>query len=473
MRFAANGFYVESYDKCCNCGVLLYRRDAAIERDKGGLVCGEWCLQWAENGAQDVAASSGAVDRSTYRGKTDVVDLKILDGNLASICRDMGVTVMRTAYSPIFSESLDFTCGLFDASGAMIAVGDFCPSMIGGMPLIVQAIVDEYPVETLEEGDVIVHNDPYRGGMHTPEHTFLKPIFRQGALVGFAGAIGHIGEIGGMVPGSFFAEATEAFSEGLRIPPVRIKRAGQDCPDVWKMMLANVRTPRANYGDYRALIAAVDLGERRLLELVERYGATGFAGAAADLLDYSEARMRAEIADIPDGRYAFEDMMEDDGVEARALPIKTAVHVGGNEAVVDFNGTAPQARGPMNTPLSVPQAAAFNAFLQITDFTIPRMPAASGRSACWFRLAACSMWSFPPRRSAAIRSVIRGSSIRCWERWRRRCRTGCRPLMAAPGRTSCLAGPIRVPASTTPPTICTRWAGADATAPTATMLSPA
>ncbi|MEQ8296705.1 MAG: hydantoinase B/oxoprolinase family protein [Nitratireductor sp.] len=372
MRFAANGFYVESYDKCCNCGVLLYRRDAAIERDKGGLVCGEWCLQWAENGAQDVAASSGAVDRATYRGKTDVVDLKILDGNLASICRDMGVTVMRTAYSPIFSESLDFTCGLFDASGAMIAVGDFCPSMIGGMPLIVQAIVDEYPVETLEEGDVIVHNDPYRGGMHTPEHTFLKPIFRQGALVGFAGAIGHIGEIGGMVPGSFFAEATEAFSEGLRIPPVRIKRAGQDCPDVWKMMLANVRTPRANYGDYRALIAAVDLGERRLLELVERYGATGFAGAAADLLDYSEARMRAEIADIPDGRYAFEDMMEDDGVEARALPIRTAVHVGGNEAVVDFNGTAPQARGPMNTPLSVPQAAAFNAFLQITDFTIPK-----------------------------------------------------------------------------------------------------
>ncbi|MEQ9572832.1 MAG: hydantoinase B/oxoprolinase family protein, partial [Nitratireductor sp.] len=256
MRFAANGFYVESYDKCCNCGVLLYRRDAAIERDKGGLVCGEWCLQWAENGAQDVAASSGAADRASYRGKTDVVDLKILDGNLASICRDMGVTVMRTAYSPIFSESLDFTCGLFDASGAMIAVGDFCPSMIGGMPLIVQAIVDEYPVETLEEGDVIVHNDPYRGGMHTPEHTFLKPIFRQGALVGFAGAIGHIGEIGGMVPGSFFAEATEAFSEGLRIPPVRIKRAGQDCPDVWKMMLANVRTPRANYGDYRALIAA-------------------------------------------------------------------------------------------------------------------------------------------------------------------------------------------------------------------------
>lgn len=372
MRFAANGFYVDSYDKCCNCGTLLYHRDEAITCADGRLVCGDWCAQWMARDTEGGALAAPANDRTTYVGSTDVVDLKILDGNLASICRDMGVTVMRTAYSPIFSESLDFTCGLFDSTGSMIAVGDFCPSMIGGMPLIVQAIVDEFPVDTLQEGDVIVHNDPYRGGMHTPEHTFLKPIFHDGRLVGFAGAIGHIGEIGGMVPGSFYAEATEAFSEGLRIPPVRIKRAGEDCPDVWKMMLANVRTPRANYGDYRALIAAVDLGERRLLELVARYGADGFGRACSDLLDYSEARMRAEILEIPDGSYAFEDLMEDDGVVAAPLAIRTEVHVIGNETVVDFRGTAAQARGPMNTPLSVPQAASFNAFLQITDFTIPK-----------------------------------------------------------------------------------------------------
>jgi len=371
MRFSSNGFYVEDYGKCVNCGVLLYGRDE--ETAGNSKFCGAWCSQWA---SASPAARDGGMPlpdaKRTYAGATNVIDLKILDGNLASICRDMGVTVMRTAYSPIFSESLDFSCGLFDKNGDMIAVGDFCPSMIGGMPLIVKAIVEEFPDTAMGEGDVIVHNDPYRGGMHTPEHTFLKPIFLEGALVGFACAIGHIGEIGGMVPGSFFAEATEAFSEGLRIPPVRIRQAGNDCPDIWKLMLANVRTPRANYGDYRALIAAVDLGERRLLELVAKHGVAAYEVAATDLLDYSEARMRAEIADIPSGRYEFSDVMEDDGVLPDPLTIKVTVVVQGDEAIVDFHGTSPQTSGPMNTPLSVPQAASYNAFLQISDFTVPK-----------------------------------------------------------------------------------------------------
>lgn len=373
MRFSSNGFYVETYDKCANCGVLLYGR----ARDRGASsaksFCGDWCAAWSSAGDAERAEGLPLPNaRLSYAGGTSVVDLTILDGNLASICRDMGVTVMRTAYSPIFSESLDFTCGLFDRQGQMIAVGDFCPSMIGGMPLIVKAIVEEFPLAEMSEGDVIVHNDPYRGGMHTPEHTFLKPIFLDGTLVGFAAAIGHIGEIGGMVPGSFFAEATETFAEGLRIPPVKIKRAGRDCPDIWKMMLANVRTPRANYGDYRALIAAVDLGEQRLLDLIGRYGVTAYDEAVADLLDYSEARMRAEIAEIPNGRYGFEDVMEDDGVVAKRLVIRVCVFVRDSEAVVDFHGTSPQTRGPMNTPLSIPQAASYNAFLQISDFTIPK-----------------------------------------------------------------------------------------------------
>lgn len=366
MRFSGNGFYVETYDKCANCGVLLYG-------EGGRRFCGDWCTAWFS--AKDEERAGGLPlpnAKLSYAGRTSVVDLTILDGNLASICRDMGVTVMRTAYSPIFSESLDFTCGLFDRTGEMIAVGDFCPSMIGGMPLIVKAIVQEFPLEEMSEGDVIVHNDPYRGGMHTPEHTFLKPIFLAGALVGFAAAIGHIGEIGGMVPGSFFAEATETFAEGLRIPPVKIKRAGKDCPDIWKMMLANVRTPRANYGDYRALIAAVDLGEQRLLDLIGRYDVAPYEEAIADLLDYSEARMRAEIAEIPNGRYSFADVMEDDGVVAERLTIKVTVFVRDAEAIVDYHGTSPQTKGPMNTPLSIPQAASFNAFLQISDFTIPK-----------------------------------------------------------------------------------------------------
>ena len=174
----------------------------------------------------------------------DAVTLNIINGILVSICRDMGVTLMRTAYSTIFSESLDFTCGLALPTGELIATGDFCPSMIGGMPLLLRSCVAEIPLSTLGEGDVLVHNDPYRGGLHTPGHTFFKPVFVDGEVMGFSVSIGHVCEIGGMAPAGFAGEATEVFHEGLRVPPVRIIRGGEDVADVWRLLLANVRTPR-------------------------------------------------------------------------------------------------------------------------------------------------------------------------------------------------------------------------------------
>ena len=202
----------------------------------------------------------------------DMVSLNIVGGILVSICRDMGVTLMRTSYSTIFSESLDFTCGLALPSGELVATGDFCPSMIGGMPLLLRSCVNEIDINELEEGDVLLHNDPYRGGLHTPEHTIFKPVFVDGKAIGFAVAIGHVCEVGGMAPAGFAGEATEVFHEGLRVPPVKIKRAGKDVDDVWRLLLANVRTPRYNLGDFRALIAAVDLGERRMADVAKKYG---------------------------------------------------------------------------------------------------------------------------------------------------------------------------------------------------------
>nr|WP_245504190.1 hydantoinase B/oxoprolinase family protein [Lichenihabitans psoromatis] len=181
----------------------------------------------------------------------DMVSLNIVGGILVSICRDMGVTLMRTSYSTIFSESLDFTCGLALPTGELIATGDFCPSMIGGMPLLLRSCVQEIALDELEDGDVLVHNDPYRGGLHTPEHTFFKPVFVDKTLIGFAVSIGHVCEVGGMAPAGFAGEATEVFHEGLRVPPIKIKRAGKDVDDIWRLMLANVRTPRYNYGDFR------------------------------------------------------------------------------------------------------------------------------------------------------------------------------------------------------------------------------
>jgi N-methylhydantoinase B len=303
----------------------------------------------------------------------DPVAVNIMDSTMVSICREMGIVLMKTAYSTIFSEALDFTCGLANMDGDLMAVADYCPSQIGGLPHLVKSCLREIPVSEIEEGDVILHNDPYRGGLHTPEHTFFKPIFVEGELMGFAVAIGHIQEVGGMVPGGFCGEATEIFHEGIRVPPIKIKKRGKDSVEVWKLLLANVRTPRANYGDLCALIAAVDLGESRTVQVIEKYGKTLFRETIRDLLDYSERRMRAEIEAIPDGIYPFKDYIESDGVdEDRTYVIEVEVHKFGSEIVIDYAGSSIQAKGPINATLGVGTSAAYNAVLHMTDPSIPR-----------------------------------------------------------------------------------------------------
>ncbi|MBM3483075.1 MAG: hydantoinase B/oxoprolinase family protein [Alphaproteobacteria bacterium] len=302
----------------------------------------------------------------------DMVTMNIIDSAMVAICREMGVNVQKTAYSTIFSEAEDFTCALASPEGEMISVAEFCPAQIGGVPLLVRSMVREIGPNQINEGDVIVHNDPYRGGLHTPEHTMFKPIFVDGELMGFAVCIGHFVEVGGMVPGGFPGEATEIFHEGLRVPPVKIIKRGEDVPEVWKLLLANVRTPRGNYGDLRALISAVDLGERRLKELIGKYGKPTFRQTVSDLMDYSEARMRAEIKAFPDGHYEFEDFIEDDGIENKEYKIKVTMHIQGDEVVIDYTGSSPQAKGPINATLGVAWSASYNAMLNLTDPSIPK-----------------------------------------------------------------------------------------------------
>ena len=302
----------------------------------------------------------------------DMVTMNIIDSSMVSLCREMGISLMKTSYSTIFNEGLDFTCGLSDVSGDMIAVAEFCPAQIGGMPLLIKTCAQEIPLETLDEGDVIIHNDPYRGGLHTPEHTLFKPFYVDGELMGFVVCIGHIAEVGGMVPGGFAGEATEIFHEGLQIPPIKIMRRGVDVDEVWKLILANVRTPRYNYGDLRAMIGALDLGEQRIIELVRKYGKAVFTETCSDLMDYSERRMRSEIAVFPDGRYSFEDTVENDGIEDKPYLIHVDVFVQDDEVIVDFSGSAAQAKGPINATLGVTWSATYNAMFHLTDPTIPK-----------------------------------------------------------------------------------------------------
>ncbi len=303
---------------------------------------------------------------------TDFVTMNIIESSMISICREMGITLMKTSYSTIFNEALDFTCAIASPTGEMWAVAEFCPAQIGGMPLIIRSSLQEIPLSSIEPGDVIVHNDPYRGGLHTPEHTLFCPVFVGDELVAFTVAIGHVAEVGGMVPGGFPSEATEIFHEGIRVPPVKIKKRGEDVEEVWKLWLANVRTPRYNYGDMRALISGVEVGAQRLAQTVEKYGIGSFKTICADLMDYSEKRMRAEIAEIPDGRHVFEDYMDNDGVTDEEIKIHVECFVQGEEMVVDFTGSSAQVGGPINATLGVTWSAAYNAILHLTDPSIPK-----------------------------------------------------------------------------------------------------
>lgn len=175
-----------------------------------------------------------------------------------------------------------------------------------------------------------------------------------------------------MVPGGFPAEATEIFHEGIRVPPVKIKKRGEDVVEVWKLWLANVRTPRYNYGDMRAMIAGVELGAARLAEVVRKYGREVFKATCSDLMDYAERRMRAEIAAFPDGRYSFVDYMDNDGVSDAEIRIEAHCHVIGDALVIDYSGSSPQVRGPINATLGVAWSAAYNAVLHLTDPSIPK-----------------------------------------------------------------------------------------------------
>jgi 5-oxoprolinase (ATP-hydrolysing) len=338
----------------------LVHPDQSLTVSREGILS----LKWEKDQAAAVTGRSG-------RG-IDGVSLVILHNSLVNITREMGMAMMHTAYSPIFSESRDFACALFDSRGRMIAQGEFCPAQLGAMPLTVRWIISELGLESFEPGDVIIHNDPYRGGCHMPEHLMLKPVFSGERLVAFAGAIGHVAEIGAAAVGSFASDATEVFQEGLRLPPVKLMSRGQYVQDVWKIIMANHRTPRNTWGDFHAMLGALNIAERRLKHQIDHYGMDFFRAATAQLLDYAERLMRREIAAVPDGEYAFEERMEDDGISDQPFHIRVNVAVNGEEILVDFTGSDPQAAGPINATYGVTTSATYNALLQLTGSHIPR-----------------------------------------------------------------------------------------------------
>ena len=284
----------------------------------------------------------------------------------------MGVAMMKTAYSPVFSEGFDFVCALFDRSGRMIAQAEYNPSMLGAANFSVGWVLEELGADAFRPGDVWIHNDPYRGGCHLPEHMLLEGVFHEGELFGFAATIGHVAEIGGLAPGALAGDAREIYQEGLRLPPVRLMQGGDHVMDVWKIMLTNHRTPKLTWGDLHAMLGSLTLGRRRVEDLLAVRGVEGMLAATEELIRRSEAWMRRELAVIPFGDYAFEDTMENDGVTNEPRRLVVNVHVADGELIADFTGTDPQTRGPINATYAVTAAATYNAVFHLTDPEIPR-----------------------------------------------------------------------------------------------------
>lgn len=295
----------------------------------------------------------------------DSVDLQILQNHLVNICQEMARAMMRTAYSPIFSESLDFCTVVLDPNGDLLAVAQMNPAMVGSGAFSGKWIIEELGASSFEPGDVVVDNDPYRGMCHMPEHLMIAPFFYKGKLQGFVGNVAHIGEIGGMAPGSFASNATDIYQEGLRVPPVKLMRRGEYVEGIWRIILANHRTPDNTWGDFNAMIGSLNIGLRRLQSLFDSHDEPYMRNAYQALYDHAEQWMRSAIRELPNGVYVADDVMEDDGVEDRQYRIHVQVVVEDDEVIVDFTGTDPQARGPINCPYTVAFAGAVNGFFQL------------------------------------------------------------------------------------------------------------
>ncbi|MFQ5551964.1 MAG: hydantoinase B/oxoprolinase family protein, partial [Gemmatimonadales bacterium] len=265
-------------------------------------------------------------------------------------------------------ERLDYSCALFDGNGELVAQGAHMPVHLGSMPLAVAAAIAAHD---MEEGDQVLVNDPFAGGTHLPDLTLVQPVFiDDGEPFMYVANRAHHSDVGGMTPGSM-PLSESVFQEGIRIPPVKLVSHGIVVPDLMNLILTNVRTPEERSGDLTAQIASNRIGERRIAGMVRRYGRTVVAEYAGHVQDYAEEMTRSAIAAIPDGRYEFEDFMDDDGVDDGPFTIRVAVSIDGSSATVDFAGTDPQVRGCVNANYAITLSAVMYCFRVIIPFDVP------------------------------------------------------------------------------------------------------
>ena len=298
----------------------------------------------------------------------DPVTLAVLKGRLEGIADEMDATLYRSAFNPIIAEARDACHGLYHAtSGDTLVQGTKgLPIFVGAMSFAVRAVIEKVAREgDLRPGDTFLFNDPYVGGTHLNDVRLVRPVFRDERLFCWLASAGHWLDLGGNVPGGYNPKATESFQEGVRIPPVRLVAAGVLRQDIVDILAANARLPMSNWGDLNGQLNALDLGERRLASLLDEIGADTLEAAFTAFSDRAEALMRAAIVALPDGTYAFEDVLDNDGIVDAPLTVALDLTIAGDAMTLDFSRSSPPAAGPINISRATTVAACYVALKHV------------------------------------------------------------------------------------------------------------
>jgi N-methylhydantoinase B len=307
--------------------------------------------------------------------KADAITMQVIRYAMEQIADEMGHTLVRTARSTVIKEIKDISCAVFDHHGQTVAQAHHAPMLLTGFELGIRALRQRFTDSELADGDIIVFNDPYAGGQHVMDLVTFAPVKIAGRLAGYVGSIAHHSDMGGAAPGGTAGGLTEIFQEGLRLPLIKLYKRGQEDQELFGILANNIRVPDKTLGDIRAQASANFVGVRRMKEIVQKYGLGVVRRCLAMLLDGSEARIRAGLLALPDGDYTGHDWVDDDGVTDDPIPLQVNIHKRGDQATIDFSGTARQVRGNVNCPLATVYAAVYYALIAIVD---PHVPPNSG-----------------------------------------------------------------------------------------------
>ncbi len=294
--------------------------------------------------------------------------LEVFKNRFSSIAEEMGAILQRTGFSANIKERKDFSCAVFDGNGDMIAQAAHIPVHLGSMPMSVKSAIQSLP---MEEGDMVILNDPYKGGTHLPDITVIAPVFIDKEEPSFYVANrAHHADVGGISPGSM-PLSNSIFQEGINIPPIKLVKRGKIDTEILSFIKNNVRTPDEREGDFKAQISANLTGIKRLKELCAKYGIEKVSFYGKELLAYSEKVMRRIIRDIPDGIYEGEDFIEDDGLGNKDIKINVLIHINEDQCILDFSKSDKQVEGSLNAVYSITASSVYYVFRSLAEKEIP------------------------------------------------------------------------------------------------------